>query len=88
LTKKPKPSCGKKTTYSTKGAGSSSGLHEEECKLIHSFFPTLLFNIIFFKYKYELTLKNTKGNKIYVFQKDYKCMSDLSSANHMELYIV
>jgi hypothetical protein len=37
LTKKPKSFSGKKTAYSTNDAGSSSGWHVEECKLIHSY---------------------------------------------------
>jgi hypothetical protein len=36
LTKELKPSSGKKTAFSTNGAGSTDGQHVEECKLIHS----------------------------------------------------
>jgi hypothetical protein len=35
LTKELKPSSGKKTAFSTNGAGSPGGYHVEECKLIH-----------------------------------------------------
>ena len=35
LTKKPKTSSEKKTTFSTNGVGSTGGQHVEECKLIH-----------------------------------------------------
>ena len=30
---------GKKTAFSTNGAGSTGGQHVEECKLVHSFLP-------------------------------------------------
>jgi hypothetical protein len=34
-----KPSNGKKTAFSTNGAGSTGSQHVEECKLIHSYLP-------------------------------------------------
>jgi hypothetical protein len=37
LTKKPKPSIGKDTAYSTNGAVSSGSLHVEKKKLMHSY---------------------------------------------------
>ena len=37
LTKKLKPSNGKKTAFSTNGAGSTDHQHIEECKLIHPY---------------------------------------------------
>jgi hypothetical protein len=37
LTKEIKPSSRKKTAISTNGAGSTGGLHVEECKLIHTY---------------------------------------------------
>jgi hypothetical protein len=37
LTKELKPSSGKKTAFSTNGAGSTGSKHVEECKLIHSY---------------------------------------------------
>jgi hypothetical protein len=37
LTKELKPSSGKKTSFSTNGAGSTGGQHVDECKLIHSY---------------------------------------------------
>jgi hypothetical protein len=33
-----KPSSGKKTAFSTNSAGTTDGFHEEESKLIHSYF--------------------------------------------------
>jgi hypothetical protein len=39
LTKELKPSNGKKSIFSTNGAGSTGNQHVEECKLIHSYFP-------------------------------------------------
>jgi hypothetical protein len=38
LTRELKPSSGKKkTAFSTNGAGTTGGYHEEECELIHSY---------------------------------------------------
>jgi hypothetical protein len=37
LTKELKPSSGKKTLFSTNGAGWTEGYHIEECELIHSY---------------------------------------------------
>ena len=37
MTKELKPSSGKKTAFSTNGAGSTGGQHVEECKLIHPY---------------------------------------------------
>jgi hypothetical protein len=37
LTKEQKPSSGKKTAFSTNGAGSTGGHHVEEWELIHSY---------------------------------------------------
>jgi hypothetical protein len=37
LTRELKPSSGKKTAFSTNGAGTSSSFHVEECELIHSY---------------------------------------------------
>jgi hypothetical protein len=34
-----KPSSGKKTAFSTNGAGTTGGQHVEECELIHSYLP-------------------------------------------------
>jgi hypothetical protein len=36
-----KPSSGKKTTFSTNGAGTTDGYHIEECELIHSYLLVL-----------------------------------------------
>jgi hypothetical protein len=38
LTKEVKPSSGRKTAFTTNGAGTTGGYHVEECKLIHSYF--------------------------------------------------
>jgi hypothetical protein len=37
LTRKLKPSSGKKTEFSTNGAGTTGGYHVEECELLHSY---------------------------------------------------
>jgi hypothetical protein len=37
LTRELKPSSGKKTAFSTTGAGTTGGYHVEECELIHSY---------------------------------------------------
>jgi hypothetical protein len=37
LTRELKPSSGKKTVFSTNGAGTTGGYHVEECELIHSY---------------------------------------------------
>jgi hypothetical protein len=37
MTRELKPSSGKKTAFSTNGAGTTGGYHVEECKLIHSY---------------------------------------------------
>ena len=39
MTRELKPSSGKKTAFSTNGAGTTGGYHIEECKLIHSYLP-------------------------------------------------
>jgi hypothetical protein len=39
LTRKLKPSTGKKTAFSTNGVGSIGGYYVEECKLAHSYLP-------------------------------------------------
>jgi hypothetical protein len=48
LTKKPKPSSGKKNAFSTYGAGSSGNLHVKECKLIHFY---VFYDITWTKFK-------------------------------------
>ena len=37
LTREQKPSSGKKTVFSTNGAGTTGGYHVEECELVHSY---------------------------------------------------
>jgi hypothetical protein len=37
LTRDLKPSSGKKTAFSTNGAGTTGGYHVEKCELIHSY---------------------------------------------------
>ena len=37
MTRELKPSIGKKTAFSTNGAGTTGGYHVEECELIHSY---------------------------------------------------
>jgi len=39
LTKELKPSSGKKTAFSTNGAGSTEGQHVEECKSTNTYHP-------------------------------------------------
>jgi hypothetical protein len=41
LTRELKRSSGKKTAFSTNGAGTTGGYHVEECELIHSYFTKL-----------------------------------------------
>jgi hypothetical protein len=41
LTRELKPSSGKKTAFSTNGAGTSGDYHVEGCELIHSYFLVL-----------------------------------------------
>ena len=41
VTKGLKPSSGKKTAFSTNGAGTTGGYHVEECELIHSYLLVL-----------------------------------------------
>jgi hypothetical protein len=45
LTRELKPSSGKKTAFSTNGAGTTSGYHVEEYELIHSYLLVLRSNI-------------------------------------------
>jgi hypothetical protein len=40
-----KPSSGKKTAFSTNGAGTTGGYHGEECALIHSYLLVLRSNL-------------------------------------------
>jgi hypothetical protein len=40
-----KPSSGKKTSFSTNGAGTSDDYHVEECNLIHSYLLVLRSNL-------------------------------------------
>ena len=41
MTRDLKPSSGKKTAFSTNGAGTTGGYHVEECELIHSYLLVL-----------------------------------------------
>jgi hypothetical protein len=61
LTKKLKPSSGKKTALSTNDAGSIGGQHVEECKLIHSY---LLVPKHKFKWVKDLFIKSDTQNLI------------------------
>jgi hypothetical protein len=45
LTRELKPSSGKKTAFSTNGAGSTSGYHVEECESIHSYLLVQISNL-------------------------------------------
>ena len=45
MKKEPKPSSGKKTAFSTNGAGTTGGYHVEECELIHSYLFVLRSNL-------------------------------------------
>jgi hypothetical protein len=45
LTRELKPSSGKKTAFSTNGAGTTGGYHVEECELIHSYLLVLRSNL-------------------------------------------
>jgi hypothetical protein len=45
LTRELKPSSGKKTAFSTNGAGTTGSYHVEECKLIHSYLLVLRSNL-------------------------------------------
>jgi hypothetical protein len=45
LTRELKPSSGKKTEFSTNGAGTTGGYHVEECELIHSYLLVLRSNL-------------------------------------------
>ena len=44
MTRELKPSSGKKTAFSTNGAGTTGGYHVEECELIHSYLLLLRSN--------------------------------------------
>ena len=45
LTKELKPSTGKKTAFSTNGAGTTGGYHVEKCELMHSYLLVLRSNV-------------------------------------------
>jgi hypothetical protein len=45
LTREQKPSSGKKTAFSTDGAGTTGGYHVEECEMIHSYLLVLRSNL-------------------------------------------
>ena len=46
ITRELKPSSGKKTAFSTNGAGTTGGYHVDECKLIHSYLLVLRSNLV------------------------------------------
>jgi hypothetical protein len=48
LTRDPKPSSGKKTAFSTNGAGTSGSYQVEECELIHSLLLLLILFVCLF----------------------------------------
>jgi hypothetical protein len=45
ITRELKPSSGRKTAFSTNGAGTTGCYHVEECKLIHSYLLVLRSNL-------------------------------------------